>query len=767
MPFPQPSLPSPGIAGPANVISAVTLPAVSAEPLAREPSLGTILASLQRYRWLIAGWVLAAMVLASVAIFRLEPSYRATALVALATRQIQFSELSAVVSSPLNALDTAVARSEVEILESEELARRVVQDLRLAEEPDFAAKPPRLAGLAAAAAALTARLGGPGTPLVGWLEAAAVALTPAPQSPAERLNAVVQRYRRHLSVFNDGRSYVVSVSFEASDPALAARIANRHVKLYIEAQRQSKDQALVSATRWLDREVAELATRLQQAEAAVQSYRERHRLFAPGGTPVTQQQLADLNGELAMARADLAQRNARLRRALDAQGDGALTEIVTSDAIARLREQELIARRRVAEAADSLGPRHPTLAAMRAEVTDIQGMIGREQEKIIRSLEGEAAIAREREAELRRIVAELEDRMAGMERAEAGARDLEREANAIRALYESLLSRQKQVATQVGIQQPDAQLASAASVPHNPSFPDKPLLLAVGLIGATASGAGLALFLDRRRKGLESLAEVEAATGLRRVVALPGVPRRRLGKGAARMALPDQVAARPKSVAAEAVRTLRNALALRGESLPRLLAVTSSLPGEGKTSVALALARSLAASGHRVLLVEGDLRRGTLARLHRDRPLAERGIIGVLEGRLPLEAAVVEDRATPLRILPAEGEAEAPQDLLVPERFGQLIAAAGRDHDHVIVDTPPVGAVSDALLIARCVEATLLVVRADTTPRDCVAATVRALHEADLPIAAAVLNATEPTRGNLVGYAGRRQHAALLSYLRG
>ena len=736
---------------------------VIAEVPASEPAFGVIVASIWRHRWVMAGWVAFFMTLVGVIIFRIEPIYRADALVALATRQIQFSELSAVVSNPVNPLDGSVARSEVAILDSDELARRVVQDLGLVDEVRLAAGPSRLQRLATAVASLADAIRGVLPGLAARLDVAAAAITPPPPTAAERLNAAVEQYRRNLSVFTDGRSYIVNVSFEAPDPALAARIVNRHVELYIQAQRQSKDQALISATHWVNKEVGDLAERLRASEAAVQAYRERHRLFAPGGTPISQQQLADINGELARARADLAQREARLRQAKDARASGALTEVVTSDTISRLREQEVITSRVVAEAAGDLGPHHPKLEALRAELADVQDAISREKGKIVGSLAGEAASAREREAELRRIVAELEDQMGAREREEAGARALEREANALRALYEALLSRQKQVATQVGIQQPDAQVASAASLPLHPSFPDRKLLLAVGLVGALSSAAGIALLLERRRNGFGSLDTVEAVTGLRGIVALPGV-RRRSGDRA--MVLPDQVATRPRSAAAEAVRTLRQLLSMRNRSLPHVLAVTSCLPGEGKTSVALALARSLAASGHNVLLIEADLRRRTLARRLGNGRRGTAGIVGVLEGRVPIDAAIFRDPATPLRILAAEHEAEAPQDLLASDRFARVITAASEEYDHVIVDTPPVGAVSDALLVARVVEVTLLVVRAESTPRDCVAATVKAFCEAGLPLAGAVLNATEPQRAGLVGYATYRQQAAVRSYLR-
>ncbi len=512
-------------------------------------SLGLVLEALRRHRWLVGTCFLAIMALATIAIFHLQPSYRATALVALGTRQVQISEVSSVVSDPLNVLDSAVARSEVEILASGSLARQVVEDLRLQNDPEFAAPPSRLAQVAAAAAMLAARIGGPLKPLAEKLQA--IGAGSPLETPAERINAVVDRYEHQLSVDNDGRSYVVNVSFEASDPALAARIVNRHVELYIENQRRSKDKTLRSATRWLDQEVVNLAARLRQAEAKVQAYREQYHLSAPGTPAHSQQQLLDIGHELALARADLAQRDARLHEALHARSAGGLTEIANSDVIARLREQEVVARGRLADAEATLGPKHPALASLKAEVVDIQGMIAHEQERILNSLQSEAIIASNRVSALRGIVSELEDRMTQADRDEAGARDLEREASAIQVLYQSLLSRQKQVATQIGIQQADAQVVSAASVPEAPYFPNRSLLLSVSLIVAFASAVGAALALDYRRRGLESLDEVTTTTGLRRVVALPGVSPGWLGRATARMALPDQVATQPRSVAAE------------------------------------------------------------------------------------------------------------------------------------------------------------------------------------------------------------------------
>lgn len=620
-----------------------------------------VLRAVRRHRVMTATTTVAIMAVLTAITFSLEPRYRASALIALETRETRFSDVSAVIASAGRTMDANIARSEAEILSSDGLSRAVVQDLDLMNDLEFAPKP-----------SLVSRM--MGLLPVRWPEA-------APPTEEDRMEAAVGGYSKRLSVFNDGRSYVITLGFQAADRQLAARITNRHAELYLERQRAMKDNALVKAAEWLDREVGLLSGRLREAEATVQAYRADHRLFAIRGVTIVQQQLTDLNGELARIRAELVAREARLQQA------GA----------ARMFEAELM-------------------------------------------------LARLKEAEFVRMVRDLEEQLATAEQAEAGARALEREAVSVRSLYESLLSRQKQVAAQVGVQQPDARIVSRAVPPTRPAFPNKSLFLGAATMVSAGAGVGLALLLERRRRGFESLAAAEAGLGLRGLAALPRLPRRET--------LETIVMERSRSAAAEAIRTLRSSLAARSGTLPRILAVTSALPGEGKTSVALALARSLAGSGLHVLLVEADLRRG---RLMRDacRSRLTKGVLAVLEGNATLTEAVCQDRVQSLDILAVEGEAPCPTDLLEAERFKHVLTNAKEVYDYVVVDTPPVEAVSDALLIGRVVEGVVLVLRAEETPSDVAASTVKACRDAELPLLGVVLNGADPRRdGTRTGYLG-------------
>ena len=722
----------------------------------RSPLAGVLIA-LRRSRALLLLWVVGLFTLACYVIFSLEPRYRASALIMLDNRELNLGSGGAVLSNPLVSIDSSIARGEVEVLGSESVARRVVADMGLAD----AQQAPKLSIPARIAADLGAAL--------GWVEARTglpvAGLVPAGEpasalSEEARTNAAIDAYRRNLGVYNDGRSYVITLSVQSTDPSLAAQLVNRHAEVYIENQLRTKNDALLTASTLLGREVETLAGRVREAERAVQSYREQKGLFAPRGVTVSAQQLADVNGQLALARADVAQREARMRSAqvAVARGGGdSETEVTGSATISRLRDQEGALRQREADLAASLNEQHPRLLAARAAVAGIQRKIAEEVQKTTRGLVSDAGIAREREAQLQRSVAQLEQRMTETERSESGARDLERVAAVTRSLYETLLARQKQLATQEGSQRADARLVSPATPPNTPSYPNKPLFLAVALMASVGSGVGLAVLRDRVRPLVSSLEEAASSTGLRGLGVIPHAP--------GRSPMHRRVIERPKSAVAEAVRALRGVLIVSGSrpgrpAGPRVLAVTSALPSEGKTTVSVALARSMASSGLSVLLIDADLRHPTVAHLVWKRELVERGLAAVLSEGVALEDAVQADDRSSLRVLPAENPAgpAAPQDLFSSVAMSNLLQRALETYDCVVIDTPPIGVVTDAAIVSANADAVLFVARWQKTPVAALQASVALLRAVRAPLAGIVLNDVNPRQ--LPAYSGGANYAS-------
>ena len=731
-----------------------THPGVLALAGAEAQGLRALIPALRRSRGFLLLWILLTFGPAAAYVAGITPTYRSTALATIDMRELNLGEVSGMLSGTRASTDATIVRTEVQVLQSEGLARKVVADLGLADHPDFAWRPSRRDRMLQGLAGL----------LGGGMGAA------APQDPAARLAWATEAYLRGLAVVNDGRSFVLQVSFRSTDPRLAATVANRHLALYIEQQRATKREELRNAHAWLEQEVLLLSARVREAEQAVQAYREEHRLFTAGGISAAARMLADMNSQLAAARADLATKEGRLRSSLAGVRRHAAdtdVDVTNSATVSRLRDQEATIRRREAELATRLGSHHPDVLAVRAELREIQAKAAEEVQKILTGFGGSTAAAQDRVRELQRGIAGLEQRVVESDRAEAGARDLERIAAATRTLYETLLSRQQQVAAQAGIQRPDAVLVSAAEPPIRPSAPNTLVLLTVALMASGGSGLGVALLRDRLRARVLSVEAAAVAAGLPGLGVLPRAP---FGRS-----IQADVVERPKSAAAEAVRALRSSLVLsrhgglrpggaaRGAG-PRVLAVTSALAGDGKTSTAVALARSMAASGLSVILIDADLRNPAVARMVWGRPAGSPGLGLALAQRLPLDAVLLSDDLTTLRVLHADADPDAPppQDLLASEAMERLLVEAAQGYDYVIVDTPPAGLVTDAAILGRQVEAILLVTRWNRTPVAALQAAGRSLRAAQAPLAGVVMTDCDPRKlldhSEGTAYAAPRRH---------
>jgi capsular exopolysaccharide synthesis family protein len=319
--------------------------------------------------------------------------------------------------------------------------------------------------------------------------------------------------------------------------------------------------------------------------------------------------------------------------------------------------------------------------------------------------------------------------------------DLEREIHADRTLYEDLLSRSRQVAVQREIQTPDARIVSDPTSPLRASFPRYKLFFA---IAATISGllaAGLVILLDMRDEqpslGLE---EIEAECDLAGLGALPRVRRsqRRVGT-----ALP------PHSQLAASLQTVQNSISFRnGVRQPQIVAFTSALPGDGKTLVASLYAASVASTERRVLLIDADLRRSLLARSFASKP-GTRGTVSVLQKKSSLMDSVVTNPALGIDVLVVEAPDHIkPELVLKPEFIVALMAEARQHYDVIVIDTPPVVVVDDALAFARLADVTVMVIRWGRTPARFIRAALRRLNLAEANVIGGVLNGVDPRKRN-------------------
>lgn len=704
-----------------------------------------LLRTLWRRRGVVGATVGLALGLAALVMLIVPPRYSARVLLALDMREDRVVDIDSVV--PGRMPDPRLLNTERDILSSRRLLARLADSQGLLADPEFnaaLASPPGRAGPQELA------------DLWRWLEDRMRSWTdpadPALQRPSQSREAVLDAVREAVAVSTTGLSYTLRLTVTTRDPEKSARLANALAALYLEDQRRAKADATTRATHWLNARLADLRARVRAADLAVQRYRADHGLLRPeaaGAGAATESAVARDPSRAALvarvtdAEADLAVAEARRRQvqAMVAQGMGAAAgPVLDSPVIQSLRAQEAEVRRRYAELDARYGARHPALADVRAELGDLGARIAGEVGRIVDSLDAAVAVARDRLGVLQARRAALEAAATRTDAARVDLRALEREAETSRRLLETVLARVKETATQQDLPQADARIIAGASIPTRPSGPHPVPVLAMTGLTALVLGMGLAVLLDGLDPGYRTLRRLQAATG---VVGLGMVPR--LPRSVLRRRSPaEDVLRRPGSIHAEALRSVHTALTCGRERPPRTVVITSAMPGEGKTSLALSLARLLARGDRRrVLFIEADLRRGGVWRRIGDgRPTPPRTLDAYLRGAVACwQGCVLTDRASGLDMLLAggHGEGEGAPALLESSRMAALIRDSRDSHDLVLIDSPPLLAVADALMLAARADTTVLAVRWGATPRDGVGAAVSMLRAAQVPIGGAVM----------------------------
>lgn len=677
---------------------------------------------LRRRAAVILG-IIGAMTLATVlVVFQLTPLYTSTALILLDPREQQVVDIEAVVSGLPP--DSAVVDSEVEVLRSRKLAARVVEQMGLLEDPEFNTNLEEESFLSS----LDPRALFRGAQDID-------------QATAERIerNKVIDAFSKRLGVGRRGLTFVIRVSFTSEDAVKAAAIANKTAELYVLEQLEAKYDATKRANDWLNGRLSELRTEVRAAAEAVEIYRQENDLVGSSGLTINEQQLAELNGQLILARAELAEKEAKFRRYRELQrsGSGAdtLADVLQSPVIAQLRQQEAEVDRRRAELSSRYGDRHPQMIKVRAERRDLAIAIDREVSRTVANVENEVEVTRTRVASLERSLGELEGRSGEGGFKEVRLRELESDADAVKTLYESFLERFKQTSEQTNLQESDARILSGATVPTEPSYPSKSLFLALALVASAMLGVGVAYLLEHLDDAFSTVRQLEAKLGLPHLASIPDVSSD-LGTG--RIKAPfDVVVQRPLSAYSESFRALRSGIALSNvDEPPQVVMITSALPGDGKTTTAISLARAAAAAGLRTVLLDCDLRRPSVHRSLASRP--EAGIVEYLAGTAQLDDVLLQDEASKVVYLPVKSGAANPPDLLGSQHMASLLKGLRERFDFIVIDSAPVLPVVDSRVLSQLADKVVFVVRWRDTPRDAATNAVRDLQDANADIAGVV-----------------------------
>ncbi|MBU2136034.1 MAG: polysaccharide biosynthesis tyrosine autokinase [Alphaproteobacteria bacterium] len=694
-----------------------------------------------RRRVRLFGAVAALVFLAAIFItFTATPMYTATANVMLDTRQEQVVNVEAVLSG-LPA-DSSVVDTEVEILKSRRLAERVVNALQLSQDPEFNSElaPPSL-------------LSNVKDSVLGVVSSAKPRDIPddpiAQQKAQERIvDAVLSR----LSVRRAGLTYVINVSFESESPTKAATIANKFAELYLLEQLEAKFDATQQANAWLNTRLDGLRQQVLTDEAAVQNYRIANNLLSAAGTNLTETEISNYNQSLAEARAQVAEDQARLSTARSQLARGSsgddLGEALSSPVIQQLRQQRATVSAKVADLQGRYGERHPEMLTANRQLTDIDAQIQAEIQRIISNLEAKVQVSRQRAAAIGGSLSNARGTLVGNNQAQVRLNELERTAEASRTLYESYLNRYKETSSQQGIEQSDARVVSSATIPTGQSSPKVPLNLALGLVLAMGCGLGAVVLAEMLDSGLATAEDVEHRLEVSYLGAVPLLASVAEGK----MGSPiDYVIDKPLSSFAEAFRNLRASVIYSrlGEAV-KVVAITSSLPGEGKTTTSVCLARSAAQQGLKVILVDCDLRRRSVNRLFGAEPA--RGLIEVLAGEATLEEVLTTDQVTGARLLPLAKSSMTPKDVFGSAAMDRLLEELRRTYDLVILDTAPVLPVADTRVLAPKADVVVFLAHWRKTPQHAIEAAFRLLSGTGAHLAGVALTQVDMKQQAKYGY---------------
>jgi succinoglycan biosynthesis transport protein ExoP len=727
----------------ADLMSSPLDPAAAVEPIA--VPFGRLLSTLRRHLWVFV-MTIVIIVGATVAVVEGMPKqYTSQAALIIEPQRTQVSDLQAISS---DAEDTSsLMRTQIGILSSPSLALGVVEALHLTASPEFAAG------------------GGLRATVMKWLDKVHILAEPpaAPLTNADRANIAAGILSNKLSFSNDPESRLLGIAVTTRSPVLSASIANEVARQFLAFKVQEKFAAMQRAHDWLQGQVVSLGNQVRADDAAVETYRLSHGLGEElpdqagndGGTgqaqTVNRQQLNDISTQLIDVSRDLTAKEGELAQAQAALHGAISTNdlpaVLASPMIAQLLDESVQASGRVAELASAEGADNPELLSARDRAGALQARARDEMGHVARSLSVQVAAEREQQAALQQQMEQLRGAVSNENAAELGLSTLETQARATRNIYESFLSRAAQLANVAGIQEPDASLVSSAEVPLGPSAPQPARLLAIAGVLSVVFGTVFAVLLERLRGGFSMPEQIESLVGLPLVGMLPQVPQTRFGRrrgGRAEIAL------------TASLDRLRGQMRVLGEARPKLLMVTSSLPKEGKSLFSAELARNMADAGWRVLLLECDFCCPSLA-----------GYLGVPEGpglceilsgtALGASEKLIRRPTRNLDVILAGRMRGDSQEMLASRRMSALLDDARQRYDVVIMDTPPVLPVADALVLGRFADATLAVVQWEKTPRDAVLNTIRLLRDSGSSIMGVVMTRVDLRKATMGG--GRMSYA--------
>ncbi len=716
----------PGSNGHVDVLSnGSRIPAIELSP--REPHLYDYLLILRKHQWLILSFLVVVVTIVSVATFRMKPVYVASAKLEIDRENTSILPFQGADSYDyMMDLDNYI-ETQSRVLTSQTSALRTIRSFSSNEIPEFN--------------------GGSGSEAI-------VSDTLENQKLPPQIGA----FLGSLTVKRIPNTRLLEVTFESTDPQMAAKLLNAHLRNYIQQDRDSRYEATTEASKWLQDELNGLSVKVRRSEDARIEYERNNQIWTVDDkndkSNVTTERLSDLNKQLTDAQSESLKKQALFEFAKTGDPD-AVPDLRDNAVLQDLQKKRADLSVQYTDAVNQYGPNYPKVQRLQAQMKELDDQVVKERKGIVAQLESEYREAKQHEDLLSRALDQQKAEVNAMSEKMIQYNILKREAEANKALYDSLQTKLKEAEIASGLKSSNIRIVDPAMVPSTPARPAKTRNIALAFLVGLVGGIGLALLREYLDNTVKTPDDVETLARLPSLAVVPAFgdgpsAARRTGflKGASnghekRIELVAQHL--PKSQMSEAFRALRTALLLsQPDRPPQVILVTSALPREGKTTAAANLAVTLAQLGDKTVLVDADLRKPGVGRLLNLGTGKYAGLSSYLAGVSSLELVTVPHPAIAnLAAIPTGPLPPNPADLLSSHRLSEAITELRKKFKFVVIDSPPIMAATDAVILSVQTDGVLLVVRSGETPKEAFTRTRDLLISVKCHLLGVVLNAVD------------------------
>lgn len=668
-------------------------------------------------KWGIVLLVAVVAVLMAVLLSRMTPIYKAVTSVI-----IEVKGTPVVSFQPANA-PTEVSeylQTQLSLIQSRGVAEKVVRDLELTEHPEFDLR----------------QQPGPLINIGGMLDAI-MGEEPEPLTEAQIMDHATQVFMDRTTVWVEGKSQLVYLSVAMADKLMAAQAANHLATSYIEAQLEAKVEMSMTAASWMNTRLVDLRQNLKDSEDRLQAYLDAEGLVDMDGVGTISANELSLTGDRMIdARRQRAEAESQFRQVESMRDQGwerlaSVPAVLGHPLIQQFKADRAHARSRVEDLSRRYGDRHPAMQSARSDLNAATASLRQQVEQVVASIERSYQLAVANENSLRASFNDNKEQIQDISRKEFKVRDLQREVEANRALYDTFMTRLQETTATSDLSSTNARIVDEAIPPAQASEPNTRLFMVVALFLALVVGIAQAIIREILDNTFKSSDEVETKLNLPVMGIVPQVPRN-LRKQVSHLFQRNE-----EKRFCEAIRTIRTNITLTEGNQPRqVLVVTSTAPGEGKSSVSANLAFAMAQL-NRVLLIDADLRRATLDQTFEFAP-GTPGLANLIGGNAKLDDCIRS--VGNVDMISAGTVPSNPLELLSSPRFAKLLEAVKGRYDRIIIDSPPSQAVSDAAVLSILADAVIYVIKSESTLIPHAQKGVAQLLQSNAPVAGVVLN---------------------------